>query len=466
MWSLPVCFGLQRVLAQHIETHGRVLRDKVVDARLGSETRSKAMRHLSCLPHMMLPDLAQLMSNSLVAPDAGGEGGEADGGKLPQSVLQSLLKGAMRCDEPLVGFRYLLSPEVLEHTSIAVVMQVLHKAVKLVREEEIVKFAGGVLKVKSKTIQKDGAEAYVAASLTADWRGDQSVGSISCTVGQSSVTVSKSLLRLLSHGGDEGMHVMLHYWGRKELHRDIRIVILQTGLELLSVPGLATKAFGNQELAPAREETQVFEDAAKRPELGAVVQATLLQAVPKSRTAVQTISDPLQGFDSELLVRDKMASKLVPTEHVRQYFEKVVLRLCSAEVDIELRSVATTYLSKWVLAEDPGSTDYILMSAVNKLADWLQDLQHTDWADLDNKDTCRRNSELNERLVSHLLQFVANASTESIMTAALKVTPQNASTTPTAFTAHVAQLSSVQQLRCVPAVNTRLSTMIVLLQSK
>ena len=54
------------------------------------------------------------------------------------------------------------------------------------------------------------------------------------------VTVHKALLRLLRHSTDEGPLLVLREWKRKELHRDVRVVILQCALELLHTSGEET----------------------------------------------------------------------------------------------------------------------------------------------------------------------------------------------------------------------------------
>merc|ERR1711988_1198963 len=80
------------------------------------------------------------------------------------------------------------------------------------------------------------------------------------------VTVHKSLLRLLRHSTDEGPLLVLREWKRRELHRDVSIVILQCALELLHASAVKT----------AEEVWTILESAAADVTLDPVVKAVLL----------------------------------------------------------------------------------------------------------------------------------------------------------------------------------------------
>eukprot|EP01043_Picozoa_sp_COSAG02_P018596 COSAG02_NODE_872_length_16321_cov_6.491062_14_plen_1965_part_00 len=219
---------------------------------------------------------------------------------LPLPVSEALLEGMMRGDEPSAPFGFLLSPQMLARTEARVTMQVLNRAIGMIPPTDIVKFVSVLL-----------GNRDIRRSMK--------------------VTVHKSLLRLLRHSTDEGPLLVLREWKRKELHRDVRIVILQCALELLHTSGANT----------GEEVWTILESAAADVTLDPVVKAVLL--------APDRIKAPKahhHGFASDDLLKlltqcDQGAAMHdgdLPMEVHERYFEKVICVLDAAEL-----AARTTY---------------------------------------------------------------------------------------------------------------------------
>eukprot|EP01051_Picozoa_sp_SAG22_P002003 SAG22_NODE_85_length_21510_cov_6.472187_9_plen_866_part_00 len=123
----------------------------------------------------------------------------------PVLVVETLLQGTLKNDESMPPFRYLLEPYILERAEARVTMQAVSAATLLVSSADIAKFVRAML-------------------------GNQARRR------QIKVSVHKSLLRLLKFSSEEGPVMVLREWGRKGLHRDIRVEILDSAIGMLQVP--------------------------------------------------------------------------------------------------------------------------------------------------------------------------------------------------------------------------------------
>ena len=213
---------------------------------------------------------------------------------LPLPVSEALLEGMMRGDEPSAPFGFLLSPQMLARTEARVTMQVLNRAIGMIPPTDIAKFASVLL-----------GNREIRRAMK--------------------VTVHKSLLRLLRHSTDEGPLLVLREWKRKELHRDVRIVILQCALELLHTSGANT----------GEEVWTILESAAADNALDPVVKAVLLAPdgfkAPKAHHlnfASADLIKLLTQCDKAAAVHDGD----LPVEVHERYFQKVLCVLDAAEL--------------------------------------------------------------------------------------------------------------------------------------
>ena len=213
---------------------------------------------------------------------------------LPLPVSEALLEGMMRGDEPTAPFGFLLSPQMLARTEARVTMQVLNRAIGMIPPTDIAKFASVLL-----------GNREVRRAMK--------------------VTVHKALLRLLRHSTDEGPLLVLREWKRKELHRDVRIVILQCALELLHASGSQT----------GEEVWTILESAAADQDIDPVVKTVLL--VPDRTKAPQPHALPGAGDGLSKLAAqctacaDVHEAKL-PAEVEARYFSKVLCVIDEAEL--------------------------------------------------------------------------------------------------------------------------------------
>jgi len=220
---------------------------------------------------------------------------------LPLPVSEALLEGMMRGDEPSAPFGFLLSPQMLARTEARVTMQVLNRAIGMIPPTDIAKFVSVLLG------NRDIRRAM-------------------------KVTVHKSLLRLLRHSTDEGPLLVLREWKRKELHRDVRIVILQCALELLHASGPNT----------GEEVWTILESAAADVTLDPVVKAVLLapdgSKAPKAHHhgfASTDLIKLLTQCDQGAAVHDGD----LPVEVHERYFQKVICVLDEAELSARTKYV-------------------------------------------------------------------------------------------------------------------------------
>jgi hypothetical protein len=201
------------------------------------------------------------------------------------AVSEGLMEGLMRGDEPSAPFGFLLSPQLLARTEARVTMQVIERAVSMIPPAEIVQFASVLLG------NRDVRRAM-------------------------KVTVHKALLRLLRHGSQaDGPMLVLREWKRAELHRDVRVAIIQTALELLHSGAEAT----------SEDVWTVLSSAAADPDLDPLVKVTLL--VPDSRSCV-AIGAPSSSscgkLEQQLLKVSEEQKERMPFCCEQRYFEAVL----------------------------------------------------------------------------------------------------------------------------------------------
>jgi len=138
------------------------------------------------------------------------------------------------------------------------------------------------------------------------------------------VTVHKALLRLLRHSTDEGPLLVLREWKRKELHRDVRIVILQCALELLHTSAGDT----------GEEVWTILESAAADTTLDPVVKCVLLAPdhtyVPSAES--WATSNDLLKLVTECTKAAAVHKDRLPAEVCERYFEKVICVLNTSEL--------------------------------------------------------------------------------------------------------------------------------------
>jgi hypothetical protein len=144
------------------------------------------------------------------------------------------------------------------------------------------------------------------------------------------VTVHKALLRLLRHSTDEGPLLVLREWKRKELHRDVRVVILQCALELLHTSGEDTM----------EEVWTILESAAADENLDPVVKATLLAPdrakVPLGHE-LGSAADGLSKIDAQCTAGSEVHDGRLPKAVEDRYFEKVLCVLDAAELTVRVK---------------------------------------------------------------------------------------------------------------------------------
>merc|ERR1711871_414312 len=140
------------------------------------------------------------------------------------------------------------------------------------------------------------------------------------------VTVHKALLRLLRHSNDEGPLLVLREWKRKELHRDVRIVILQCALELLHTSAGDT----------GEEVWTILESAAADTTLDPVVKSVLLAPdhtyAPNVESWATNTSNDLMKLATECTKAAAVHKDRLPLEVCERYFEKVICVLNTSEL--------------------------------------------------------------------------------------------------------------------------------------
>jgi hypothetical protein len=154
-----------------------------------------------------------------------------------------MLRGTFRHDEPLPPYRFLLSPEVLSTASAESTVLALDRASASVPEATLLSLVKRVL-------------------------GDEPLRR------KLKISVHRALLRVVEGCSGGGPALVLQEWGRRYVHRDIRVAILRTALVLLGRSADASSPT-HADLA-----WTVLGGAATDPEIDPLVKASLLSVRP------------------------------------------------------------------------------------------------------------------------------------------------------------------------------------------
>merc|ERR1711871_408914 len=160
-----------------------------------------------------------------------------------------MLRGVMICsDEQIPPFRYLLNPNTLSWCDQPIATAAIYSAATALGPTRI----------------GPAAKALLSSSRH---------------MAHLKVTTTKALMRLLGEGDDQALSFLFKQWQNPRLHRDVRVVILQMALQLISIEKSPTLSADELLQTGAWD---VLTDAAKNPAYHVSVRLVLLSVCQRS----------------------------------------------------------------------------------------------------------------------------------------------------------------------------------------
>ena len=250
------------------------------------------------------------------------------GAVFPVNLVETLLRGILCNEDKLTPLRYLLHPEFLATQQARAAVFAIGAAVPHLHGDVFLKLLRAVLTGKRRLALK--------------------------------ITAYKEILRLLASGtasntknGAAGVKMIMYEWNRKDLHRDVRIAIIQMAFNFLKNPAEAEVERGWEILLSAVHYSE--------PEillclLTATTTATPTSAASKRRQNGSDEEEETPGNELNPYVRDvKLATFMagmrrcyVPPQHVSRYATAIVSKLMAEDLPDDVLAIATVCASQWI----------------------------------------------------------------------------------------------------------------------
>jgi len=253
--------------------------------------------------------------------------------KWPLNLSETLIRGVMSNDDKLAPLRYLLQPRFLSSQFARVAVYAVGACLPHTRPEAFSQIMRFLLTGKRRNVLK--------------------------------VTAYKEAMRLIaSHRCATNTAMLLHEWQRAELHRDVRITIIQIAIQYLK--------YEDESGADGFCWT-VLNDAVRRPHpeilqslLGAVPQslASQISRLRRNNAAMLKANPSAQPADVSSVcyfqpkgltlsptaadVVNAMRKCTVPAAHCSRYVNDIMLKLTLEDVGDDIRTLASLAILDWV----------------------------------------------------------------------------------------------------------------------
>eukprot|EP01101_Sappina_pedata_P006301 TRINITY_DN3098_c0_g2_i1.p1 TRINITY_DN3098_c0_g2~~TRINITY_DN3098_c0_g2_i1.p1 ORF type:complete len:1559 (-),score=660.25 TRINITY_DN3098_c0_g2_i1:88-4764(-) len=196
---IEACHGLWRLLPRQSEALAQQWALQALNASRGIPERVKAIQRWTLMPTINYNDVVEFMEKNENARTL--ENGTTTK-PLPVNLIESLLRGTLRTDEPPAALNYLLSPKFLASDRARVGIYSI----------------GRVIPYQP----SNGLSEIFKSILTGEQRKSLKV------------TVHKELIRLMARmATDEYLNIITAEWARKDLHRDVRVAIIWEAIHFL-----------------------------------------------------------------------------------------------------------------------------------------------------------------------------------------------------------------------------------------
>eukprot|EP01125_Pyxidicula_operculata_P011544 TRINITY_DN3779_c0_g1_i1.p1 TRINITY_DN3779_c0_g1~~TRINITY_DN3779_c0_g1_i1.p1 ORF type:complete len:2107 (-),score=549.17 TRINITY_DN3779_c0_g1_i1:67-5526(-) len=303
-FCLPACYGLHHLLPSQVERLADQWKSILLNPDRSMNERNKAAARWTIMPTVTYADIVHLIDrHSKEYKDENGRVYEA----LDTLLIETLLRGVQLNDEPLAPLNYLLSSKFLSSDYARIAAYSIRSCVPLLQ-------AGGLTEIVKLVLQGKRRENL-------------------------KVTAYKEVVRLLSESlTSTHIDMIEREWNRKELHRDVRIVVIRAAFLLLKLDSeRSTKVAWdiiNTTISKQGEWKQIEE-----------MLTALLGVVPEKvhpRRMDSGVELNKQMFINPGIVEYHAAiSKTkVPRKFCEQFAKDVILKLAKTASDDDVRTVA------------------------------------------------------------------------------------------------------------------------------
>jgi hypothetical protein len=295
-FCLEACFGLHKLLPRQVNALAQQFLHQVFNADRPVPERVKALIRYTVMPTTTYADIVEFLNKHETPKEEGSK-------PMAVNFVEALLKGVMRNDEPTAPLGYLLSPKFLGSDRARIAIFAVSRCVPFMPPGGMTKTLRMLLTGKRRTVLK--------------------------------ITAYKEIIRLLmAEPTEEHLKIIRHEWDREEVHRDVRITMLQTAMICLhsNVDATAEIAWHILESSTKLENPEILTAV-----LGAI------------NGGVKHPEFPHNAFEQPRLLEHLEALKkfTIPDKDANRFAHNVVLRLAETAKDEDIRFMAVAVLAEW-----------------------------------------------------------------------------------------------------------------------
>jgi len=290
-FCIDLCYQLRRLLPRQAEKLGQQWLRQVTNTGRALPSRTHAVIRYTLMPTTDYPDVVANIDklDSL---------SQKSDRPIPVNIIEALLKGVMYTDEPCAPLHYLFAPKFLQSDRARISVHVAAKCGRYAKPGALTATLGGLFEGNRRKSLK--------------------------------VTTHKAIIRLLmSNPTEDIIKILLKEWKHKELHRDVRITLLQETMVLLKNKRIGHLAWN------------LLDTAVDTP--NAEVQAAIVGSVFEDKSQLESL------FQKRRLKKslDSLRRLVVPVEHRERFARNVVWRLATTAKDDDVKNLAIAALGEW-----------------------------------------------------------------------------------------------------------------------
>eukprot|EP00026_Physarum_polycephalum_P000098 Phypoly_transcript_00098.p1 GENE.Phypoly_transcript_00098~~Phypoly_transcript_00098.p1 ORF type:complete len:2137 (+),score=447.21 Phypoly_transcript_00098:354-6764(+) len=300
---LEACYGLRRLLPRQVNVLAQDWAVQALNEDRAVPHRVKSTARWTIMPTTSYNDVVVFLNNN--------ENANEKRKGLPVNLVETLLRGVMRNDEPIAPLNFLLSPKFLSTDRSRASVYAITQSIGY--------------------MPQDGLTSILKLCLTGKLRQQLKVSSY------------KEIIRLLaSIPTDEHLDIILREWKRPDLHRDLRIAVIVSAMQFLHSKDERFNTIA----------WQILEKAAtlhEEPEILTALLATKEEHTNHS-FAVENQSRYFSNARTAAHLK-ALTKRAIPSQHAKRFGEKVVGVIASSASSDDIRFVATGCLQNWPVLE-------------------------------------------------------------------------------------------------------------------
>jgi hypothetical protein len=298
LFILTCCYGLMRLLPRQTLVLDKQLFAKLLNVNRSIPERVQAAIRWTLLPTTTYADVVRALETYEKATEVDGQIVRK---ALPVNVVEALLRGVTKSDEPTAPLHFLFSPKFLNSDRSRTAIYAASTCVPHMQEGALTRTVDLMLTGKRRNLLK--------------------------------ITTYKQIVRLLmAQPIPENLSILVREWKRKDLHRDVRITMLQLGLQLLQNDRFGDVAWELLDVAVTIQNTEFLAALLGTPQQAGALgkQAQQLSAKPRIR---------------EYLA--KLKKTPIPKQYAPRFAKTIVLKLAQEASDDDIKALATFFLQVW-----------------------------------------------------------------------------------------------------------------------